>query len=130
MRLKFPYSSYRQYKVPIVPLELCHEDRWHRLFAFVDSGATYSLFHPDAAARLRLDYKGGKRTSVVVGDGNLITVFLHQLPMKIGSTVFPATVGFSSGLQVGFHLLGRQDVFHVFRVCFSDRWSEVTFTKV
>jgi len=37
------------------------------------------------------------------------------------SKVFKAAVGFSDKLGVGFHLLGRQDVFDHFRICFHEK---------
>jgi hypothetical protein len=40
--------------------------------------------------------------------------------MQIGPKRFKSTVGFSDKLGVGFHLLGRQDVFPHFRIFFTN----------
>jgi len=42
---------------------------------------------------------------------------------------FPYTlyIGFSEKLGVGFNLLGRKDIFDVFRVCFSDDTKILSF---
>lgn len=129
MRFKFPYSSYKGLKVPLVPIRLQGENGWHWVWAYVDSGATYSIFHSDVAARLELDFRSGKKMPAMVGDGKIIDVFLHELQVGLNENVFKATIGFSADLKIGFNLLGRQDIFQVFRVCFSDRYHEVTFAE-
>ena len=49
--------------------------------------------------------------------------------MKIGEVEFKAEVGFSERLGVGFNLLGRKDVFEIFKVCFDDRKKIVSFLR-
>ncbi len=129
MRLKFPYSAYKGIKVPLIPLQLRGKSGWHWVWAFVDSGATYSIFHGDVAARLGLDPSSGKKVSAMVGDGKTIDVFLKKLEVNLQEKIFTATIGFSDELKIGFNLLGREDVFRVFRVCLSDRYHQVTFTE-
>ena len=129
MRIKFPYSSYKGIKVPLVPLQLKGKNGWHWVWAFVDSGATYSIFHSDVASRLGIDIDSGKKMSATVGDGKTIDIYLQKLSVNLQEKVFPATIGFSKDLKIGFNLLGREDVFRVFRVCLSDRYHELTFTE-
>ena len=65
---------------------------------------------------------------VTVGDGSLIPVYFHILPVKISHVLFKATIGFSPRLGVGFNLLGRKNVFKRFDVTFSDSRRTVIFS--
>lgn len=107
---------------PIITMEIWGRQRkWIGLEAYVDSGATYSIFDADSAVILGLDLPKGRRTLIVVGDGNKIPVFLFQLPVRFAGHSFKATIGFSQKLGVGFNLLGRQSFFDRFRICFNDK---------
>ena len=77
-----------------------------------------------------MDFKTGRKIFVQVGDRSLIPVYLHKLPMQIGPQQFNATVGFSEKLGVRFHLLGRQDVFEHFKICFHEKRRLMTFQPV
>lgn len=100
---------------------------WQPVELYVDSGASYSILRPEVAQELGFDWRSGRKVHARVGDGSLIPVFLHKLAMQIGATRFLATLGFSGGLGVGFHLLGRLDVFNQFRICFHEAERFVSF---
>lgn len=128
MRIKFPYTHYHGLTVPILPVEFLGPSGWHTIWGFLDSGATYSILSHEEAQKLGLDYKDGIKISVVVGDGKGIEIFLHKLKFRIHKREFFITAGFSKELGVGFNLFGRKDLFEIFRVCFSDRYREITLT--
>jgi hypothetical protein len=109
--------------MPIVPIAI----RGHRLWVFVDSGATFSMLSVDEAARMGIDWRTGRHQMIVVGDGSYIPTFIHDLPVQIGGMQFTAPIGFSERLGVGFNLLGRAGVFTQFEVCFNDLARKVTF---
>jgi hypothetical protein len=113
----------------MIPVKLKGQDRWFEFWAFVDSGATYSIFAFKELERLGIDIRQGKKTMVVVGDGSYIPVYLFKIPVRIDEIEFNAEIGFSERLGVGFNLLGRKDFFDVFKVCFSDREGKLTFQK-
>ena len=125
--IKFPYKIYKNFPSPIITLEICGPKGWFDLEAYVDSGAFYSIFCTDDAEMLGLDYKKGKLAHIVVGDGNYIPVYFHNLPLKIGSVRFDAVIGFSSKLGVGFNLLGRRSIFERCVVIFDDAKRQITF---
>ena len=106
---------------PIVNLEIWTGGRWVELDAYIDSGATFSIFHTDVATILGLSYRNGRKTMIRVGDGKLIPVYLHKLPIQFSGYKFTAVIGFSESLGVGFNLLGRVDFFNRFRICFNDK---------
>lgn len=111
---------------PFVTLAVQNQEQWFSLEAYVDSGAIYSVFTPGVAARIGLDYRGGRRTLIQVGDGGLIPVFLHDLKVQIGQSRFVAPIGFSDRLGIRFGVLGRSGFFDRFRVCFDERRYVVT----
>ena len=82
------------------------------------------------AEGLGLNYRTGRQVYITVGDGSLIPVHLHHLPIQLGPTRFNATIGFSPRLGVGFNLLGRQDLFSHFDVTFSDTRRLISFKPV
>ena len=93
----------------------------------IDSGATYSIFHPKEISQAGLNYQEGKPRKIIVGNGAFIDVYFFSLPAQIGGEAFTAEIGFSEHLTVGFNLIGRKDVFEKFRVCFSDAERKITF---
>jgi len=112
--------------MPIVPLSI----QGHKLWAFVDSGATFSLLKVDEAVRIGIDWQSGRRQMIVVGDGSSIPTFIHDLPVQIGGAQITAPIAFSERLGVGFNLLGRMGVFNQFEICFNDHSRKVTFQPI
>lgn len=126
--IEFPYTPYKGRPAPIIPLSLIVHDQLVRVWAYVDSGAAYSIFKISEAEKAGLDYRAGKKLYIMVGDGSLIPVYLHKLEISIDEQRFQATVGFSEKLGVGFNLLGRADIFSKFTVCFNDQERKIIFT--
>ena len=127
--IEFAYTKYRDMMVPMIPVKMKGQERWFEFWAFVDSGATYSIFASKEAEALGLDMEKGRRGMVVVGDGSYIPVNFFNIPIRIADIELTATIGFSERLGVGFNLLGRKGVFDLFIVCFNDREEKVTFQK-
>lgn len=125
----FKYSLHHGNEVPYIPIEINNGNKWYSVWAFVDSGATYSVFEATDAKRLGIDLFKGKKRMVKVGDGSFIPIYLHKILMRIGREEFIAEISFSEQLGVGFNLLGRKDIFEFFQVCFSDKKKVVSFSK-
>ena len=112
--------------MPIVPITIQN----HKVWVYVDSGATFSLVNAAEARDMGIDWESGRPQMIVVGDGSFIPTFIHNLPIQIGTSQITAPVGFSERLGVGFNLLGRTGVFDQFQVCFNDRARRVTFQQI
>jgi len=112
--------------MPIIPISI-HS---HKVWVFVDSGATYSILSVDDAERIGINWQSGRRQMIVVGDGSYIPTFIHDLSIQIGTSQINAPIGFSERLGVGFNLLGRTGVFNQFEVCFNDHARKVTFQPI
>lgn len=128
--VSFPYSLYKGFATPIAPIEIKGKPGWVRIWAYVDSGASYSLFGVEEAERLGINFRKGRESKITVGDGSLIPFYLHVLKVKIGRWEITAPIGFSEKLGVGFNLLGRAGIFTQFDITFSDSRKKVIFRKV
>lgn len=124
--VEFPYIRHKSYLMPIIPITILD----HRIWVFVDSGATFSILSSDEARRIGIDWQKGKLQMIVVGDGSFIPVYFHDLPIQISEWQITASVGFSERLGVGFNLLGRSGIFDKFQICFNDSTCKVTFQKL
>lgn len=98
--------------------------------AYVDSGASFSIFSARLVEKLDFLYKKGQLDKIIVGNGNMIPIYLHRLKIKIGEYQFFTPIGFSENLGVGFNLLGRAGIFNRFDITFSDSKRKITFTEV
>ena len=124
--IEFPYMLYKRYLMPIIPFLI--ED--HKIWAFVDSGATYSIFSIDTARRIGIEWDKGRRQMIVVGDGSFIPTYFHDLTLRVSDYEIEAPIGFSERLGIGFNILGRTGIFDQFQICFNDYEQKVSFQKI
>jgi len=124
--VEFPYTLHKGYLMPIIPITI--QD--HKLWVYVDSGATFSMVGAAEAGDMGINWQSGRRQMVVVGDGSYIPTFIHEIPTPLGASQITVPIGFSERLGVGFNLLGRTGVFDQFEVCFNDRARKVTFQQL
>lgn len=128
--MRFPYLRVgaRDF-APIIALALRGKEGWVEMEAYVDSGASVSIFHADRAEILGFSYRDGRSLHLTVGDGGLLEVFLHRVPVRLAGEQFLAEIGFSAQLGVGFNLLGRRTFFERFHVCFNDHRRFLDFSS-
>jgi len=127
--MRYPYQPIAKgLLAPIVDIQIWSSGRWVTFDAYVDSGATYTIFGPDNAEILGINLRSGRKIMIRVGDGKLIPVYLHKLPVQFSGQQFNATIGFSESLGVGFNILGRISFFDRFRICFNDKQGMVDTT--
>ncbi len=120
--MRFPYFQLEPNSfAPIITLKIFGKTGAFNFEAYIDSGASISIFNTDRAEILGIDYTKGRKIHLTVGDGGLIEVFVHKLTVELGEYKFAAEIGFSKQLGVGFNLLGRQGFFDRFRICFDDK---------
>lgn len=125
--ITFPYKIYKGFACAIITFEIHGPKGWTGIDAYVDSGASFTILGIQESSRLRIDFEKGRRIFITVGDGSLIPVFLHNLPVRIGNITFKAQIGFSPKLGVGFNLIGRKDIFAHFDITFSDITKNISF---
>jgi hypothetical protein len=123
----FRYKSVQGRLAPIITVGLKLQENWYPIGMYVDSGAAYTLLHAGIARGAGFNYHAGHCTSVQVGDGSFIPVYLHDLELQIGPERFLARAGFSERLGVAFNLLGRDSVFTRFKICFQEHRRILSF---
>ena len=129
-RVTFPYlKDARGHYAPIVYLQAWTGNRWLYLQAYVDSGASWSVFHLDVAQLLGVKLNRAKRRYVSLGNGNVLPVYLEHIKVRFAGVEFLAPAGFSETLHTGFNLLGRAGFFNRFLVCFNDRARVLTVSR-
>ncbi len=115
---------------PIVYLQVWTGNRWLYLQAYVDSGASWTIFHADVAELLGVHLKPKRERYMALGNGSVIPVFLRRVRVRFAGDEFTIPVGFSDVLRVGFNLLGRDGIFTRFAMCFNDRARVLTATPL
>jgi hypothetical protein len=123
----FSYKPFRGRLAPLITIGVKIEAVWYPVEVYVDSGSAYTVLRAQIADGIGFDYRAGDRVYLQVGDGSFIPVYLHELEVQIGTDRFPAQVGFSEKLGVGFNLLGRAGIFERFKVCFQESQRVLTF---
>ena len=129
--VEFPYLKDAQGRyAPILYVQVWTGNRWLYLQAYVDSGASWSIFHVDVARLLGVNLKRAARRNIVLGNGSIIPVYLKKIKVRFAGEEFLAPAGFSDVLRVGFNLLGRAEFFDRFLMCFNDRARVLTATPL
>lgn len=126
--VEFDYARHRKRDLPIIPIGLRLRNSWVEVWAYVDSGAFYSIFDDKVADLLGIEVQEGKRMLAVVGDGSFIPFYLHKMQMRLEEDEFEMEVGFSAKLGVGFNLLGM-DLFDRYKVTFDNALKKVIFER-
>jgi len=118
----FPYLD----REPLIPLEIRKTDgNWLEFYAYVDSGAGYSVFHSDHAEVLGINIYKGRKINLTVGDGSEIPAFVHKLPVRFAGKKFIAEISFSPSLGIGTNILGIKSFFDNFKICFNSKKQQV-----
>ena len=119
--VKYAYKKSKQLKMPIITVAIEFKKKWFPLEAYVDSGATYSVFTAQIADYIGLSYREGLRKYVQVGNGAFIPIYLHDLQIQVGKNRITVPIGFSEKLGINFNLIGRVGFFDYFKVCFDEK---------
>lgn len=114
----YRYVLFRGHAVPLIPVGIKGPSRWSRVWAYVDSGAAYSLFDDSVARLVGIDWRAGQPLAATTGTGAVIRFHLHPVMLQLRQVRLRMEIGFSAELRVGFNVLGL-DMFN--------RFSQVTF---
>lgn len=120
--MTFPYLKGE----PIVPIDIqAKSNEWIEFFAYLDSGAGYSVFHVDHATTLGIDIYKGRGIRLTVGDGAQIPAYVHKLPVRFAGKEFIAEISFSPSLGIGTNILRLTSFFDNFIVCFHHKMKNI-----
>ena len=126
-RLKFTYKEFKGGSYPIIKISLKGPKGILEVEAFVDSGASVSIFHASLASELGINYRNGKISYTLVGDGSYIPVYIKTVSVKLGHYSFSAQIGFSPQLGAEVNLLGHNGFFERFVITFHGSQKTITF---
>ena len=131
LRVEFPYLKDAQGRyAPIVYLQAWTGNRWLYLQAYVDSGASWSVFHLDVAQLLGIKLKQAKRRYIALGNGSVLPIYLQRIRVRFAGAEFSVPAGFSDALHMGFNLMGRAGFFDRFQMSFNDRTRLLTVSRL
>ncbi len=120
--VEFPYLKDAQGRsAPIVYLQVWTGNRWLYIQAYVDSGASWSIFHVDVAQLLGIKLRRTARRYASLGNGNVLPIYLARIRVRFAGREFTVPAGFSDALRMGFNILGRAGFFDRFEMRFNDR---------
>jgi hypothetical protein len=125
--IRLPYHPWRGRHCPVVEVTLSHDNKRARTLAYVDTGATYSVFHSDFCEALGLELKKGKRIGITVGDGGIIPVYVHRVKVIIEHLEIRCGIGFSDRLGIGINIIGREELLDEYMVCFDGKRREIVW---
>ena len=104
---------------PIIPIKLVSNDIIVDTLAYLDSGASISLFRIDIANQMNIDIENGEKIHLE-GISGKITVYIHKLKIIVADLEFILKVGFSEEYVASFNLLGRDNFFNKFLITFDE----------
>src|SRR3989338_7907920 len=113
MKYEYNYLKIRERFFPIIPIKLVSNEVIIDTLAYLDSGASISLFRIDIANQMNIDIENGERIHLE-GISGKITVYIHKLKIIIDDLEFIIKAGFSEEYVASFNLLGRDNFFAKF----------------
>jgi predicted aspartyl protease len=107
--------------IPILDVQLATIGQFSRktpLFpAFLDTGATYCLFHAEIGRSIQIPIERGTPGETVCANGQSLAFFIHEVRLMFDDYRADLSVGFSDDLPYA-GLLGRIGFFDQFKVTF------------
>jgi len=132
--IKFPYQKERSklfgeiYR-PVIKFEIETKLGWIPIIAYVDSGADVTLLPASFIKALEIKVEEEEIKEIRgIGDAK-VPVIIKDVRMKIGNVIFNAKVAIALIEDVPY-LLGRENVFDKFEICFKQKEKVVYFKPV
>jgi len=129
--MKFPYQReksklFGEIYRPVIKFQIKTKSGWIPILAYIDSGADVTLLPMSfiKAFEIKIEEENIKEIRGI-GEGK-ISVIIKEVKMKISDKIFDAKVAIALIEDVPY-LLGREDVFDHFEVCFRQKDRTVCF---
>ena len=104
---------------PVVPIALINGGNRVRVFALIDSGADYCIFHAEIGEQIGLEIESGKSLSFSGISSVGQTAYFHNIELEVGGHRFDCYAGFSRDIQdLPYGILGQVGFFDIFKVSF------------
>lgn len=129
MSLSFDYQSVGKRFFPIVPIKIGNKrGKFIETEAYVDSGASISVFHTTIAELAEINYKQGE-VVYPKGTAGHIKAYKVRAKMLFHKIPFECFVLFSNELASKFNLLGMHRVFEKFKITFDNKNKKIIFEE-
>ena len=119
MKYQYDYVRIRDRYFPLIPIKILSDKIIVDTLAYLDSGASVSLFRNDIANQMNIDIEKGEKIHLE-GISGKITVYIHELKLIVDNIEFMLKVGFSEEYVASFNLLGRENFFSNFLITFDE----------
>ncbi|MFH1544713.1 MAG: hypothetical protein ABIE23_01285 [archaeon] len=126
--VSYSYERVGKRFLPIIPVAIKNKDKLIETAAYIDSGASVSVFNTIMAEILGIDYKKGK-VIYPRGTAGKIKAYSVETILIVANKEIRSEVLFSNELATKFNLIGLKGVFDAFKVTFDNRNKKITFTE-
>jgi len=111
---------------PVCEFEIETKLGWVPVLAYIDSGADVTILPMSFIRALRIKVEGEDIEDIGGVGGGKVPVVVKEVKMKICDEIFNARVGVALIEDVPY-LLGREDVFGYFEICFRQKKKTICF---
>ncbi len=103
---------------PVATINLINNDKEVFESAYVDSGADVTLIPKSVGDALYFKIENNDIITEIKGIGEMgVPIVIKKIKIKIGEKIFNARIAWAQIEEVPL-LLGREDVFNIFDICF------------
>lgn len=114
---------------PVAEVDITADERnWFPALLYIDSGADISVVPRSFGELLGLDLSKNLGEVRGVGDA-IVSLSIQVVKMKIGGEVLEVKVGVAQINEVPY-ILGRHDVFNLFKITFEEKNKKISFDKI
>jgi len=133
MKTKFPYRKEESELLglvyrPVVDFEVKTTTGWIPVIAYADSGADITLLPKSFIELLGIAFEEKDITDIGGVGGGKVPVIVKETELKICGKIIKAKVAIALIEEIPY-LLGREDIFDFFKVCFRQKVRE-TYLKL
>src|SRR5262245_40981351 len=104
VRYEFPYVRFHERSYPLIPITLRRGSYSVNTFAFIDSGASISVFRPEIARALRIPIHTKKSSRYGTASGG-VNIGVSHVEMIVENSRFKSKVGFSDSYVANFNII-------------------------
>lgn len=129
MSFAFDYQRVGKRFFPIVPIKVGMQGKFVETKAYVDSGASISVFHTIIAELSGIDYKKGEIV-YPKGTAGHIKAYKIRAEVILNESIVECNMLFSDELVSKFNLLGLQGVFDRFKITFDNKNKKIFLKSI
>jgi len=120
----------RKFYKPIASIYINHKDEtWHPYSMYIDSGADITVINKTIGNLIGLKLKPKEQKFNLNGIGGKKEFVYREINIKIVKSTFNVKIAWVQDDDIPL-LLGRENVFDKFNICFTEKEKSVVFTEI